>query len=185
MAAGYEASAPALVSVQRFHYISAMANKKATRTQSYHFIWPSWGRDQQWILSQAVGRHRLRLRHAAASCTCRIFFKFRPPAPPASFYFPFAEGKSRSLNLNTDVLIALSPSARTPSAAHKVVTGLRSAECAASNASSQSGNNARYQQPVQICLRHCQTSKQFVPDSANKQTTDGLTDWLTDRVLGK
>lgn len=31
--------------------------------------------------------------------------------------------ESRSLNLNTDVLIAQSPSARTPSAAHQVVNG--------------------------------------------------------------
>lgn len=37
--------------------------------------------------------------------------------------WPFAGEESRSLNLNTDVLIAQSPSARTPSAAHQVVSG--------------------------------------------------------------
>lgn len=37
--------------------------------------------------------------------------------------WPFAGEESRSLNLNTDVLIAQSPSARTPSAAHHIVSG--------------------------------------------------------------
>lgn len=147
-----------------------------THTQSYHFIWPSWGsRDQQERILRQAGRQ-------PTSTFLHMPDIFPVPAACASRIVLFAEGKSRSLNLNTDVLIALSPSARTPSAAHKVVTGCRGVGGAICNTNKSSGNDTRYQQPVQICLRHCQTSKQFVPHTQCKQANDWLADWRTDRL---
>lgn len=131
-----------------------------------------------WITDQ-------RLWLSVASCTCRIFSKFRPSCR----YMALCGGGKPLVKFEHWCVNSPIPKCSDAQCSTSSCERARAAACGACNTNSKSGNNTRYQQPVQICLRHCQTSKQFVPDSANKQTTDGLTDgrtdWLTDRVLGK
>lgn len=126
-----------------------------------------------------------RLWLSVASCTCRIFSKFRPPCR----FMALCGGGKPLVKFEHWCVNSPIPKCSDAQCSTSSCERARAAGCGACNTNSKSGNNTRYQQPVQICLRHCQTSKQFVPDSANKQTTDGLTDgrtdWLTDRVLGK
>lgn len=123
----------------------------------------------------AGSRTGWRLWLSVASCTRRIFSQFRPPRR----FIALCGGGKPLVKFEHWCVNSPIPKCSDAQCSTSSCERARCAECGACNTNSKSGNNTRYQQPVQICLRHCQTSKQFVPDSANKQTTDGWNDWLT------